>query len=338
MRAAAQRALKRLSTGRMFGWVDDSRGFVAIVVAVFLVGVIGLTALVIDLGQLIIVRSELQNAADSASLAGVVDLVQTGESAANTTAVSYATRQENYRLTKPVPAADAVVVVVIDAQTLQVRVGRTAGTTAGPLPTVFARIWGIDSLGVESVAVATVNRKIIGSGPGNLMPFGIHKDYVDADGDGNYDVGNVVDIYPHPWTPGNFGLLDLNGGANSNSETNAWIYSGYDDYFIIPEATGYVNIEGDPGISGGSLDGAISSRIGDEVVFPIFDLVTSQGANTIYRVMDLMGGIILDFKLTGAASQRYINVEIVDTVKINLVAGGPSKSDNASLSTPILIQ
>lgn len=338
MRPAALRALKRLSLGRRFGWVEDSRGFVAIIVAVFMVGVIGLTALVIDLGQLIIVRSELQNAADSGALAGVVDLVQTGESAANTTAVAYAVRQDNYRLTNPIPASDAVVVTVIDAETLQVRVGRTAGTTAGPLPTVFARIWGIESLGVESVAVATVDRKIIGSGPGNLLPFGIHKNYVDVDGDGKYDVGNVVDIYPHDWTPGNFGLLDLNGGSNSNAETTEWIYNGYDDYFIIPEATGYVNIEGDPGISGGSLNGAISSRIGDEVVFPIFDLVTGQGANTIYRVIDLMGGIILDFKLTGAAAQRYINVEIVDTVKMNLVAGGPSTPNNSSLSTPILIQ
>ncbi|MDA2916918.1 hypothetical protein MYX64_08790, partial [Nitrospinae bacterium AH_259_B05_G02_I21] len=107
----------------------------------------------------------------------------------------------------------------------------------------------------------------------------------------------------------------------------------------IPESAGYVNVEGDPGISGGSLNSAISSRIGERVLLAVFDQVTGQGANTSYRVMDLVGAIITGFQLTGAQSQRFINVQIVEFSSSNLiVAQGPSTSTNNSLSTPVLIQ
>ncbi len=227
---------------------------------------------------------------------------------------------------------------VVDSETLRVRVRRAAGTSAGAVNTIFARIWGTDTAGVEAVAVATLDRKVTGTGPGNLMPFGINENLVDADGDGNYDKGNVVDIYPHDWSPGNFGLLDLNGGSNSNAETVSWIENGYDSDFIIPPATGYVNVEGDPGISGGSLDGAINSRLGDRLLFPIFDLVTGQGANTNYRVIDMMGGRILSFKLTGSQSQRNIMVEIADFTANNLIVDEGSTSANNTVGLPVLIQ
>jgi hypothetical protein len=317
---------------------SDEGGAVAVLLALLLTVLIGVAALVVDLGQLIIVRSELQNGADAGALAGVIDLIYNGSDSAETTAVTYSTESKNYHLTNPNPASDAVIVTVVGPETLRVLVRRAAGTSAGAVNTIFASIWGINNAGVEAVAVATLDRKVIGSGPGNLMPFGIHRNLVDADGDGNYDVGNVVDIYPHDWSPGNFGLLDLNGGSNSNAETVSWIENGYDQTFVIPEATSYVYIEGDPGISGGSLNGAISSRLGDRLLFPVFDEVTSQGANTDFRVIDLMGGIIWSFKLTGASSQRYINVEIADFSANNVIVGSSSTPINNSVSFPILIQ
>jgi hypothetical protein len=317
---------------------SDEGGAVAVLLALLLAVLIGVAALVVDLGQIIIVRSELQNGADAGALAGVVDLVYNGPDTAETTAVTYSTQSKNYQLTNPNPAADAVVVTAVGPETLRVLVRRTGGTSGGAVNTVFAPIWGIYNAGVEAVAVATLERKIIGSGPGNLMPFGIHEDLVDSDGDGNYDVGNIVDIYPHDLSAGNFGLLDLNGGSNSNTETESWIENGYDQTFVIPEATGYVYIEGDPGISGGSLNGAINSRLGDRLLFPVFDEVTEQGANTDFRVVDLVGGTIWSFKLTGASSQRYINVEVDDFSASNVIVGSPSAPENNTVSFPILIQ
>ncbi len=272
--------------------------------------------------------------------------------------MAYATDPGNYSITDPVPGPDAVDVTVSGTQftgaleEVRVDISRSEGTVAGAVPTFFARIWGIEEVDVGAVAVARRNRRVIGTGPGNLLPFGIHINMIalhpddddDDDGGGGgapnhdreYDIGLSVDIYPQSYSPGNFGILDLDGGSNSNAETAYWIENGYDGIFIIPE-TG-INVEGDPGISGGSLNGAINLRLGDTVLFPVFDQVTEQGANTIYRVVDLVGGIITGFQLTGAVSSRHLTVEIVEFTAQNIVVGGDDVALNNSVSAPVLIQ
>lgn len=317
----------------------DSRATTAPIVALLLVLFIGIAALLIDLGRLFVVRGELQNAADSAALAGVVELVYHGSSEAASTAVSYATQPGNFRLTTPIPGPDAVGVSALGPETLEVLVRRAAGTTAGGVSTLFAGIWGIETAGVETIAVATMDHKIIGTGPGNLVPFGIHKNLTDSDGDGSYDVGRSVDIYPHSWSPGNFGLLDLNGGSNSNAETVSWIENGFDGVFTIPESTGgYLQLEGDPGISGDSISNAAKSRVGDRLLFPVFDMVSGEGANTSFRVMDLVGGIITDVNLTGSDEARRIVVLIEKFASTNLIVGAPGTPSNSSVSKPVLIR
>ena len=325
-------------------WRDDERGAVAVIVMALLVVIMGFAALVIDLGVLFVVRGELQNAADSGALAGLIELSFTGQDGGRAAALAYATDPGNFSLTDPVPGPDAVDVTVSGTQfsggleEVRVEISRSEGTVAGAVPTIFARIWGIEEVDVEAVAVARRERRVIGTGPGNLMPFGIHKDMLDADGDGNYDLGNSIDIYPYPWSPGNFGLLDLDGGSNSNAETAYWIENGYDGIFIIPESTGYINVEGDPGISGGSLSGAISLRLDEPVLFPVFDQVTGNGANTIYRVVDLVGGTITGFQLTGAISNRHFTLQISEFSASNIVVGGDDVALNNSVSAPVLVQ
>ena len=326
------------------GLLGDKRGAVGVVVAAFLAVIIGFAALVIDLGMLFVVRGELQNAADAGALAGLVELSFSGQDGGRAVALAYATDPGNFSLTDPVPGPDAVDVTVSGTQfsggleEVRVEISRSEGTVASAVPTIFARIWGIEEVDVVAVAVARRERRVIGTGPGNLMPFGIHEDMLDADGDGDYEIGDSIDIYPYPWSPGNFGILDLDGGSNSNAETAYWIENGYDGIFIIPESTGYINVEGDPGISGGSLNGAISLRLDEPVLFPVFDQVTGNGANTIYRVVDLVGGIITGFQLTGAINNRRFTVLISDYSASNIIVGGDDVALNNSVSAPVLIQ
>jgi hypothetical protein len=209
------------------------------------------------------------------------------------------------------------------------------------VPTIFARIWGVSTADVAAVAVARVERRIIGSAPGNLLPFGVHRNMVDADGDGDYDLGLSVDIYPHDEASGNFGLLDLDGGSNSNDDTEAWIEHGYDRSFVIPESTGFVNVRGDTGISGNSLNGSLHLRIGDRVLLPVFDQVTDVGSNTTFRVVDLVGVVVTDLQLIGANSERYIMIRIAGFSSSGLIVaegGGPGTPNNNTLSRPVLIQ
>ena len=327
-------------------WRRDERGAVALIVTVFLAVMFGFAALVIDLGVLFVVRGELQNAADAGALAGVVELVSSGEDYAQTMAVAFATEDGQFRLNRTAPEADAVDVIVLGPETLRVRISRSAWTEAGPVPTIFARIWGKETAEVRAVAVATLNHHVVGTGPGNLLPFGIRVDMADTNGDGLYDLGNTIDIFPHPWAKGNFGLLDLDGGSNSNSDTVRWIENGYDGTFTIPEGAGdiivdgseHLNIEGNPGIVGGSIADAIYSRYGDRVLLPIFDQVSGHGANAKFRVIDLLGVIITGMNVTKAVGKRYLNIEIVEFSAQNIVVGGDDVALDNSVSAPVLIQ
>ncbi len=318
----------------------DERGNVVVIVSVLLGVILGFAVLAIDLGWLFVVKGELQNAADAGALAGVVELLYEGEDDARATAVAYATRPDQFRLNRTHPKADAVNVTVLGPETLQVSINRTGGTTAGPVPNIFARIWGRKMSEVGAVAVATLNHRIIGTGPGNLMPFGIHEDMlkglVDSDGDGVYD---SLNIFPKSWTPGNYALLNLNGGSTSNAESENWIRNGYDDFFVLPE-TGCKCIEvgGTTGISGSSLIDALNSRYGDTVLFPVFDKVVLQGAITIYRVVGFVGATITGTKLTGPLKDRYLSVGITDFSAQNLIVGGGSAPNNPTVSAPGLIR
>lgn len=313
-------------------------GTAVALVALVLMALIGIAALVVDLGQIIAVKGELQNGADAGALAGVVDLVYFGTTEGESTAVAYTTQPGHYHITNPSPASDAVNVSVQGPEKLQVKVRRAQGTSAGPVPTFFARIWGTDNTDVRALAVATVDRKVIGTGPGNLLPYGIHKQLVDANGDGVYDVGNTIDVYPHAWSPGNFGVLDLDGGSNSNSDTVSWTENGFDQSFVIPQAQGHINVLGDTGISGDSLSGAISSRIGDRLLFPVFDEVSGEGSGSSFRVIDMVGIVIQDIKLTGDIHERHFTVSIEQFSSTSLILGDESAPSNSTLSVPILIR
>jgi hypothetical protein len=318
--------------------LNDNRGVVVVIVAMSLVTFIGLAAIVIDIGQIIVVKGELQNGADAGALSGVVNLIHSGSEAAEVAAVAYSTQSKNYMVTKPAPAADAVDVTVLAPEKLQVEVSRKDGTTAGPVPTIFARVFGIQDTRVEALAVATVDHKVIGTGPGHLLPFGLHKRMVDADDDGVYDVGSTIDVYPRTWTPGNFGVLDLDGGSNSNDDTVDWIEYSFDQSFVIPQSTGFINIPGDTGISGDSLSGPVRSRIGERVLFPVFDKVTGEGSGSTFRVIDLVGIIVRDANLIGDLHKRHFSITITKFSSTSFILGDGSAPSNASLSKAILIR
>ena len=152
----------------------DERGVAMLYAAIFLLSSVWLVSLALDMGKLMVTKTELQRTADAAALAAAsaVDS-QTGllrEDLARDRA--YETAYENYAL------QDSAVRVVIDRDAdvdfpgtqhnqVRVRVHRSA-ETGNPMTTIFARTLGIMSLDVHAVAtaeVATINSC------GNTPPF-----------------------------------------------------------------------------------------------------------------------------------------------------------------------
>jgi hypothetical protein len=308
---------------------------VAVIAALMLTALVGMAALVVDLGWLYVVRGELQNAADAGALAGVVEVAMNGLGAAEEMAVSYATQSAQYHLTQPIPGSGDVDVSFPGIDRMRVKVGPIT------VPTIFARVLGIGTADVSALAVARMSNLIIGVGPDHLLPFGVRRAAVDSDNDGLYDIGSTVEFSLDPEGPGNFGLLDFNGGSSSNDERMDWIENGYDDSFVIPQDTGYIDVGGRPDIPGNSLSLsiAIQSRIGERVLLPVFDQVTGEGTDSTYRVVDFVGGIIHSFQLTGDQSERQITIQVDTYTSPDLIVGAEGSTPvNSSVSTPVLIQ
>ena len=331
-----------LTRGRLLtGLLGEERGAVAIVVALLLVVILGFAALVIDLGWLFVVNSEIQNGADAGALAGVVELALNDTSAAENTALRYATDLAQYRLNDPAPKADAVTVTiggVLGPETLQVQIRRTSDTTAGAVPTFFARAWGKDTMTTDVIAIAGLCHNVVGvGGGGGLLPFGIRDTLIEG-----LDYGDQFSVFPWDNTEANWGLLNLNGGAFSNSEVDDWISNNYPDPFVIPEPPGYIYVPGDPGLSGTSLNTAITSRINDLILLPIFDEVTGPGALSAYRVVDIAGGILTDLNTIGAPETRFITFTLAPFSSSNILLDSgscqSSSNGNFTVSKPVLIR
>lgn len=171
--------------------MNKQRGSVSLLTVVILPVMLGLAALAVDLAYFHVVRTELQNDADAAALAGARYLYTAGSltpdwSAAaqraqssialNSAAgqgLSQGTIQTGYWnvaqspwVLQPLP----MVPTANDAPAVQVTVARATGQNQGPVQTFFARIWGIFTQPLQATAVAgptspdTINN-------GVLFPF-----------------------------------------------------------------------------------------------------------------------------------------------------------------------
>ena len=61
---------------KISGFLNDTSGAAAVMIALCLFVMMGVASLAIDMGQLYTVRNELQNVADASALAGVAQLIQ----------------------------------------------------------------------------------------------------------------------------------------------------------------------------------------------------------------------------------------------------------------------
>lgn len=121
---------------------------------------------------------------------------------------------------------------------------------------------------------------------------------------------------------GNWGMIDFNGGSNSNSEAQSWLADGYDG----PVSTGWY--EGDPGALSGShrsaLQGLKSS--GETFSLPIFSDATGNGANAEFNLVAFPRVQLTDFNVTGKQSKRYIELVFIGGFSDGACCSAPDAS------------
>ncbi|MHC4177986.1 MAG: pilus assembly protein TadG-related protein, partial [Planctomycetota bacterium] len=161
-----------------------------------------------------------------------------------------------------------------------------------------------------------------GSQSNELPPIDQYYYYPDREGaarvvEGESDGITEFDLYPAlgpGWTgegEGNFGTVDLGGYDNSSSEIVRQISygvtpedlaewggefvienAGYDD-LAVPE-----QLNGDTGLSAGMKE-ELAAIIGETRAILLYREVENPGNNAMFEIIDMVGVVILDVKLTG---------------------------------------
>ena len=228
--------------------LENSRGVVAVMVAVTMMVLLAMAAAAIDIGHALVARNELQNVADAAALAGARTLgiayegmptaamgtytLSGGDAAAVHTAVqNTAVLNAAAGVNIAVNAGDIQIGLWDSAthtftptvsQPRAVRVTtRRDGSGNGPISTFLAGVIGMTSINVN--AVATAELTAIGSTPpGSLdLPLAISELFFSQ-----YGCGDSIMVYPSNGTPQSCAGFTTFDQAPSNNNTMRNIING----------------------------------------------------------------------------------------------------------------
>jgi hypothetical protein len=285
----------------------DERGAVAVFVALVLTVLLGCGALAVDLGDLWQSRRHLVTATDAAALAAAQSAAL-GETACG--AVDDQFVAANYD--------DATVTgcTVEGAGTPQ---GLVTVDASAPVDVRFASVLGFDD---QEVHAGTAAAWFIPAGAYSLRPFGLCKDHPavaswlsSPDGQSSPTVVRYSKDSPDACgdAPGNWGILDYDGGSNSTGEIQEWTRYGYDGLVSVGE-----DVPGNTGGFSPSLDSVLDEAIqGGRFALPIFDSVQGTGSNARFHVYGFVGVELVSYQTSGPEENRYITLRFVEM----LVAG-----------------
>jgi hypothetical protein len=269
---------------------------------VFLTVLMGMAAMVIDVGSWYRAHRAAQATADASALAAAQVLPDTN--GARTLANQYAAKNGP-------PGAGAPQVTFsqqgFEADTVQVTVtrpspgffaklfGRASVTVRGR---ATARAWNVEQ--VRGVAPITVNFKhpllncTRGNNPTCSPTFGVPTtlSLEDIHDPGSKDAA------------GAFGLINLNQNSGGNvgaTELADWLLNGYPDYL----GTGTYNSAPSANFNNSQFTSALDAQIGKEIMFPVYRLLRGPGANAVYTVIGWVGFVITSYTTNGSSGTIY---------------------------------
>ncbi len=294
------------------------RGAVGMVTTLMLTAAIALSAVVIDVGTAWQERRHLVVSTDAAALAAAQDYLKDVDGC-SATAPTYITSNNDE--------------ATMSSCAHTPRAGDDAGwVTVEAEATVdfnFARIVGVnDTTVASSTSVSYDNASAISGG---LRPFGLCLDVLDdldpplVAGNGErYEIVYGKDDQPDSCggedVPGNWGVLDFDGGANKQKDIKDWVEKGYKGPPDV--AIGDV-IEGDTGAFSNSLRTELDVLMTvPHFALPIFDVATGNGANSEFTIANFAAVRLVGYKATGPEADRYLELEFVDEI-VEGTGGGP---------------
>jgi hypothetical protein len=277
---------------------NNEHGQSMVLALVFLTVLMGMSALVLDVGSWYRAQRAAQSTADSAALAAAQGLTNTTE--ARALATSYANKNGG-----GIGAAGSITFSTqwMPNDTVAVKVTR-------PAPGFFAKLFGIGSVNVTGRATArTFNVQSVRY----VAPIVVHYKHPllhctrNANPTCNPEFGvstklNLEDLHQPGGGDGSgaFGLINLNK-LDDNGNIGAgvlaeWLTKGYDQDMPL----GHYHSAPSANFNNSQFGAALDSVIGKEVLFPVYRKLTGPGSNAQYDIIGWVGFIIRSYDTSGS--------------------------------------
>jgi Flp pilus assembly protein TadG len=319
---------------------QNDEGAIAVIVALLAVIIVVMAAFAVDLGNAYAVKRQLSVAADAAALDAARAVASTrvsgqpilggnkgcltwsaaersaAESAAESTANSTNAAND---LSGNSTVDDVDVYCRPDGTGVEVTVDNSRD-----LPVFFGGV--ADATGytpARSATAAVVPRLAVGG----LRPYAACNTVVlaakAAPGETFVmDLDNKIGVC-NTSKPGNWGVVDFDGGSNPLADISNWTTNGYPNPVTAPSS----NLPGDPGMPGpGKIDGPLSGLIGKVVLFPVvtdYTAPSKPGDNARFNLVGFVGAQVCGYRLnnkveTGACFDST-KAAPYDTAKVNYI-------------------
>lgn len=256
-------------------------GQATVLTLVFLVVLLGMAALVLDIGSWYRADRATQSTADAAALAGAQALPYDPANASSL-ALQYSDKNGG-----GLSSSDIQITQGLDPNdTIKVHVRRSATG-------VFTKLFGVNSVNVGSTATA---RASLMQSAQYVAPIGVnikHPMLRGTSGCPCFGPGNETTLpLGKTGAPGSFDLLNIDGskGGTGGQTLADWIIKGYSGYLPIGSYLSDTGAKWNDSL----VQNALDQRMGSELLFPVYDILTGGGSNATYHVVGWVG-----FHLTG---------------------------------------
>jgi Flp pilus assembly protein TadG len=256
-------------------------GQATVVTLIFLVVLLGMAALVLDIGSWYRADRATQSTADAAALAGA-QVLPYDPANASSLALQYAGKNGGGLSSSDIQLSKGL----NDNDTIQVHVRKSASG-------VFTKLFGVNSVNVGSKATA---RASLMQSAQYVAPIGVnlkHPKLKGTTGCPCFGVGNMTTIpLGKNGAPGSFDLLNIDGskGGTGGKTLADWITKGYSGYLPIGSYLSDTGAKWNDSL----VQNALEQRMHTTLLFPVYDILTGSGANAVYHVVGWVG-----FYLTG---------------------------------------
>ena len=264
----------------------NERGQAIVLTVLSLVVLLGMAALVLDVGAWFHQKRHLQATADAAALAGA-QLLPTNPGGAQGQAVTYGNKNGG-----GVAGADVTVSSSRAANdTISVKAHKTNDG-------VFSKVVGVFNVNIAATAKARVGAPASALHVAPMVVNCGHSLIQNCNGSNapQFKVPTTLNFDPMG-APGAFGMLNLDGqnGTVGSSDEAEWILRGFDKYL------GLGDYKSDPGakFSSQNIQSALGARIGTVLLFPVFRTLKGQGQNAVYDIMGWIGFYLTGYTVNG---------------------------------------